>query len=109
MIYAPVIPIALARPNHAYPVMPVVARTGAGLLGVIMLLSLLAVLMGGLLASCARPISFLSMREGNWDVYAMDTRVQIVYNLTHNPTDDYFAAWSPDGTRLAFRSARGNN
>jgi Tol biopolymer transport system component len=109
MIYAPTRPVNVLLPDCQQPMTPMVARAGLGLFGLIVLFSLLAVLIGALTASCGKPIAFLSMREGNWEIYAMDPRVAIVHNLTHSETDDYFPAWSRDGTRLAFRSARDGN
>ncbi len=51
-------------------------------------------------------IAFLSVHEGNWAIYVLDTRVWLTLNLTRNPTDDWFPAWSADGRQLLFQSYR---
>lgn len=43
---------------------------------------------------------------GNYDIYLVDIHRAISANLTHNPGDDIFPAWSPDGERLVFYSYR---
>ena len=47
-----------------------------------------------------------SQRDGNREIYVMDTEGQRVDRLTVNDAIDYFAAWSPDGTEIAFSSER---
>ncbi|MCK6577000.1 MAG: hypothetical protein L6Q98_02715 [Anaerolineae bacterium] len=40
------------------------------------------------------------------DIFLMDTARQIAINVSHHPAHDTSAAWSPDGTHLAFYSTR---
>ncbi|MDE2735819.1 MAG: hypothetical protein OXI72_15575 [Gemmatimonadota bacterium] len=51
-------------------------------------------------------IAFESTRDGNVDIYVMDSDGTNLQNLTQNPTSDVAATWSPDGTKIAFQSDR---
>lgn len=51
-------------------------------------------------------IAFSSSRDGQRDVYVMNTDGTGLANLTAHPADDDAPAWSPDGARLAFISDR---
>lgn len=50
----------------------------------------------------ADQIAFESDQNGNWDIYLLDMRTNIVRNLSQNPADDYAPTWSPDGKSLIF-------
>src|SRR6185312_15638991 len=54
-------------------------------------------------------IAFASDRDGNFEIYVMDTDGGGQIRLTENAGEDYSPAWSPDGKRLAFVSSRDGN
>ena len=69
-----------------------------------------------LLATFAAPssgaqgeIAFQSNRDGNMEIYLMDTNGGHVQRLTNNPKDDTLPAWSPDGTQIIFTGGETNN
>ena len=84
-------------------------------------LGLLVVIGSGLLFSCdsggdgnATPdslpdIAFLSLRDGNSEIYLMEADGSHPRNLTNHPGDDYAPIWSPSGARIAFGSLRDGN
>ena len=51
-------------------------------------------------------IAFVSDRDGNGEIYVMDTDGKNQRNLTNHPAGDTAPAWSPDGRRIAFVSTR---
>jgi uncharacterized repeat protein (TIGR01451 family) len=50
-------------------------------------------------------IAFESARDGNLEIYVMDESGAGQLNITNNSSADVDAAWSPDGTRIAFARA----
>ena len=54
----------------------------------------------------ATHIAFTSPREGNNEIYIMDTKEKNLQNLTNHPARDWQAAFSPDGQWMAFVSNR---
>ena len=56
--------------------------------------------------NCCEKIAFVSDREGNRDIYVMDTDGSNGVRLTDHSADDYSPAWSPDGSRIMFLSDR---
>ncbi|UCF19167.1 MAG: PD40 domain-containing protein [Gemmatimonadota bacterium] len=54
-------------------------------------------------------IAFTSDRDGNLEVYVMNTDGTDLTNLTNHPSDDYAAVWSWDGTMIAFTTTRDGN
>ena len=52
-------------------------------------------------------LAFVSLRDGNREIYLMDTETLQPVNLTNHPAkDNWRVAWSPDGTKIAFTSNR---
>lgn len=49
---------------------------------------------------------FTSERDGNSEIYSMNTDGSEQINLTNNPADDGFAQWSRDGQKIFFISSR---
>lgn len=68
-------------------------------------LAALAVVIGRALPAGSH-ISFEAAVEANNDIYGLDLNLGTTVNLTHSRAPDFGASWSPDGTRMAFVSAR---
>jgi TolB protein len=54
-------------------------------------------------------IAFESYRDGNGEIYLLDTDSGWLVNLTRHPADDRAPAWRPDGRAIAFESHRDGN
>jgi hypothetical protein len=52
-------------------------------------------------------IAFTSYRDGNGEIYVMNSDGTGLTRLTHEAADDNDPIWSPDGRRIAFVSTRG--
>jgi TolB protein len=59
--------------------------------------------------SASDQIAFETDRNGSWDIYLLDVRTRIAFNLTHHTDDDFAPSWSPDGKELIFYSDRTGN
>jgi TolB protein len=51
-------------------------------------------------------ITFMSNRDGNWEIYVMNDDGSGVKRLTSNAAQDGLPTWSPDGKTIAFASDR---
>jgi Tol biopolymer transport system component len=54
-------------------------------------------------------VAFETYRDGNGEIYLLDTVAGTLTNLTRHPADDRAPSWSPDGEAIAFESHRGGN
>ena len=50
-------------------------------------------------------IAFSSNRDGNYEIYVMETGGSNQTRLTNNSSSDWGPVWSPDGSRIAFFSS----
>ena len=53
-----------------------------------------------------RRVAFMSLRDGNWEIYIASTDGSDPRRLTTNPANDGLPAWSPDGRHIAFVTDR---
>jgi Tol biopolymer transport system component len=49
----------------------------------------------------------MSMRDGNWEIYVVNSDGTGLKRLTKDPAIDGLPTWSPDGSYIAFLSNRG--
>jgi len=54
-------------------------------------------------------IAFESYRNGDGEIYLLDTQTGRLTNLTRHPAEDRAPAWRPDGRAIAFESRRDGN
>lgn len=54
-------------------------------------------------------ILFISNRDGDQDIYVMESANGAVTQLTNNDHDDFEASWSPDGKQVLFTSRPNGN
>jgi TolB protein len=54
-------------------------------------------------------IAFETYRDGNGEIYLLDTLTGEIANLTRHAADDRAPAWRPDGGAIAFESHRDGN
>jgi TolB protein len=93
---------------------PWISSIGAGGI-VFVLLALVVLVVGAAPAGAAFPgtngkIAFASDRDGNYEIYVMNSDGSFQTRLTNNAASDSDPAWSADGTQIVFVSARdGNN
>ena len=52
-------------------------------------------------------IAFMSRRDGNWNLYVVNSDGTGLRQLTDDPSEDGLPTWSPDGNAIAFVSNRG--
>jgi hypothetical protein len=91
-------PTAL-KVEQLYPNLPIVALYGTTITGM----------------SLAAPvgsdkIAFASHRPGNYEIFLIDPdRPEYLQRSTFIPQNDYYPAWSPDGSKIAFTSYKTGN
>ena len=56
-----------------------------------------------------KKITFSSYRDGNEEIYIMNTDGSGQINLTDNPAFDKNPSWSPDGKKITYKSNSNDN
>ena len=51
-------------------------------------------------------IAFVSERDGNSEIYVINSDGSGLTNVTNHPAQDHVPAWSTDGSKIAFTSTR---
>ena len=69
---------------------------------VVSLVIQMQIAVNGYAARALPGIAFTSTRDGNSEIYVMDSDGGNQVRLTYDPASDYQPAWSPDSTRIAF-------
>lgn len=54
-------------------------------------------------------VTFMSSRDGNWEIYTVNADGSALKRLTNNSAEDGLPTWSPDGKSIAFVSTRGGS
>jgi Tol biopolymer transport system component len=54
-------------------------------------------------------LAFSSNVQGNYEIYTVQADGSGLARLTNNPGEDWFPAWSPDATQIAFGCMKGGN
>ena len=54
-------------------------------------------------------IAFISERDGNREIYLIDSDGTNLMRLTNNSVEDFDPGWSPDGNNLVYRSNQNGN
>jgi TolB protein len=54
-------------------------------------------------------VAFTSWRDGNGEVYLVDQDGKNLRRLTHSPSGEQEASWSPEGSGIVFRRAMGDS
>lgn len=65
--------------------------------------------MGAVWCPDEQSMAFYSYRDGNWEIYVMDSMGGNQCNISRHPMTDTYPTWSPDGRFLAFHTQRDGN